>query len=188
MGDMTDAFMTAAVLMAVAQGESEITNIANQRVKESNRIAVMVEGQIFLQVSLTSHRKERKEVAVFSSWIELGKCGVETSELPDGIKIKGKDYQSLNGSSIACHDDHRIAMSFAVLGCLVKGIIITDKACVEKTYPEFWDHLERFMSVQVKVPKDYSVLSQTQQQDKSRKTLVIIGSNPSIHPPPFLPI
>jgi len=44
MGDMTDAFMTAAVLMAVANGTSQITNIANQRVKESNRIAVMVEG------------------------------------------------------------------------------------------------------------------------------------------------
>ena len=44
MGDMTDAFMTAAALMAVAKGTSRITNIANQRVKECNRIAVMVEG------------------------------------------------------------------------------------------------------------------------------------------------
>ena len=44
---MTDAFMTAAVLMAVAQGTSEIVNIANQRVKECNRIQVMVEGLLF---------------------------------------------------------------------------------------------------------------------------------------------
>jgi len=48
MGDMTDAFMTASVLMAVAKGRSTITNIANQRVKECNRIAAMVQGFTFV--------------------------------------------------------------------------------------------------------------------------------------------
>jgi len=45
---MTDAFMTASVLMAVAKGRSTITNIANQRVKECNRIAAMVQGFTFV--------------------------------------------------------------------------------------------------------------------------------------------
>ena len=42
MGDMTDTFMTVCALAAVAEGTTRITNIANQRVKECNRIAAMV--------------------------------------------------------------------------------------------------------------------------------------------------
>jgi pentafunctional AROM polypeptide len=49
--------------------------------------------------------------------------------------------QKLRGAVIKCWDDHRIAMSFGVLGCLLPGLIITEKECVEKTYPEYWDHL-----------------------------------------------
>jgi pentafunctional AROM polypeptide len=55
---MTDTFMTVAVLAAVAKGTTRIYNIANQRVKECNRIAAMV--------------------------TELGKCGVPARELEDG--------------------------------------------------------------------------------------------------------
>ena len=116
MESMTDAFMTAAVLAAVANGVTRILGVANQRVKECNRIAVMVS--------------------------ELGKCGVKCGELEDGIEIHGcGGVASMRGATIICHDDHRIAMSFGVLGCLLPGLLITEKECVEKTYPEFWDHL-----------------------------------------------
>eukprot|EP00002_Diphylleia_rotans_P020009 TRINITY_DN3877_c1_g2_i7.p1 TRINITY_DN3877_c1_g2~~TRINITY_DN3877_c1_g2_i7.p1 ORF type:complete len:1452 (+),score=294.87 TRINITY_DN3877_c1_g2_i7:52-4407(+) len=125
--NMTDAFMTAAVLAAVAQGITRITGIANQRVKECNRIAAMV--------------------------TELTKCGAIVSELPDGLEIHGQHPSALHGAPIHCYDDHRIAMSFAVLGCIIPGIIITDKFCVEKTYPEFWDDIQRFLQVRV-VPGD----------------------------------
>ncbi len=60
MATMTDTFMTVCALAAVAEGCTRITNIANQRVKECNRIAVMVQ--------------------------QLRKCGVRTDELPDGIE------------------------------------------------------------------------------------------------------
>eukprot|EP00123_Amoebidium_parasiticum_P017496 comp23872_c0_seq2/m.41864 comp23872_c0_seq2/g.41864 ORF comp23872_c0_seq2/g.41864 comp23872_c0_seq2/m.41864 type:complete len:823 (-) comp23872_c0_seq2:45-2513(-) len=124
---MTDAFMTAAVLAAVADGTSQLTGIANQRVKECDRLAVMVE--------------------------ELGKLGVKARELPDGIEIEGKAPNEIKGNVvIKCHDDHRIAMSFAVLGCRVSNILISEKHCVEKTYPEFWDHLESLLKVNLRVP------------------------------------
>jgi pentafunctional AROM polypeptide len=116
MESMTDAFMTAAVLAAVATGTTRILGVANQRVKECNRIQVMQ--------------------------VELTKCGVTCRELDDGIEIEGAGGVSkLRGAIIKCHDDHRIAMSFGVLGCLLPGLIITEKECVEKTYPEYWDHL-----------------------------------------------
>jgi pentafunctional AROM polypeptide len=126
MGDLTDAFMGAAALMAVAPGTSKIYGIANQRVKECNRIAVMRE--------------------------ELGKCGVVCTELPDGLVINGVDAKTLHGADIKCYNDHRIAMSFAVLGCKVPGINILEKHCVEKTYPQFWDDLKNIMGVAVGAP------------------------------------
>lgn len=128
MAATTDTFMTAAVLTATARkgSVSRITNIANQRVKECDRIAAMVS--------------------------ELSKCGVPCRELDTGIEIEGQgrdppEQLRTHGASIACYNDHRIAMSFGVLGCLWPNIRITDKDCVDKTYPEFWDELARIGSV-----------------------------------------
>eukprot|EP00906_Rhabdomonas_costata_P026554 RCo037837 len=126
MGDLTDAFMTAAVLAAVAPGVSRITGIANQRVKESDRISAMA--------------------------TELAKCGVRCLELPDGLEIHGQEASALHGAAVECYNDHRIAMSFAVLGCKVPGIVILDKDCVEKTYPEFWDDLRNVLGYSVTAP------------------------------------
>ncbi len=56
--------------------------------------------------------------------------------------VWGSVPESLHGAAIECFHDHRIAMSFAVLGCRVPEVVITDRECVEKTYPEFWLDLE----------------------------------------------
>eukprot|EP00045_Choanoeca_perplexa_P015942 m.207861 g.207861 ORF g.207861 m.207861 type:complete len:1320 (+) comp17124_c0_seq5:4748-8707(+) len=122
MGDITDTFMTAAVLMTTCPkgSVSRITNIANQRVKECNRIEAMI--------------------------AELGKCGVVCEELEDGLAIhgQGRDLPTAlhhGPVSIHCYKDHRIAMSFGVLGCHWPNIIISDKDCTDKTYPAFWDDI-----------------------------------------------
>lgn len=129
---MTDAFLTATVLAAVTSnpGGSEnitrITGIANQRVKECNRIAAMVH--------------------------ELTKFGVTASELPDGIQIHGKPIKDIKPpkEGVHCYDDHRIAMSFSVLSTVVpSGTIIQEKKCVEKTWPAWWDDLEGKMGVRL---------------------------------------
>jgi hypothetical protein len=44
--------------------------------------------------------------------------------------------------------------SFAVLGCAVPGIVISEKHCVEKTYPQFWDALQTELGVAVRVPTE----------------------------------
>nr|KAJ3423291.1 3-dehydroquinate dehydratase (3-dehydroquinase) [Polyrhizophydium stewartii] len=136
MEPMTDAFMTATVLAAIARNPGDadgnttrITGIANQRVKECDRIAAMVEQLAFF--------------------------GVSASELPDGIQIHGIDRAHLKHSApargVKCYDDHRIAMSFSVLACAVApqhkdGVIITEKKCVEKTWPSWWDTLENTLA------------------------------------------
>ncbi|ORZ06789.1 Shikimate dehydrogenase [Lobosporangium transversale] len=126
METMTDAFLTASVLAAVTQpatsggnNVTKISGIANQRVKECNRIAAMMH--------------------------ELGKFGVVTSEFDDGIIVHGHDIASLSPpkDGVKCYDDHRVAMSFSVLANVIPGgTIIREKKCVEKTWPTWWDDLE----------------------------------------------
>jgi pentafunctional AROM polypeptide len=137
MEPMTDAFLTASVLAAVATlpclpgreveglpaNGSRIYGIANQRVKECNRIKAMRD--------------------------ELAKFGVESDEFDDGIILFGKKWESLNtGVSVHCYDDHRVAMAHAVLGCLIDGTILEEKRCVEKTWPNFWDDLQNKIGIQ----------------------------------------
>ncbi|KAJ1762666.1 3-dehydroquinate dehydratase (3-dehydroquinase), partial [Coemansia sp. RSA 1752] len=125
MEPMTDAFLTAAVLAAVAAGGEDrvtrIRGIANQHVKECDRIEAMC--------------------------TELGKFGVETENLADGINVHARVLSELEASeapSVHCYDDHRVAMSFSVLACVVQsGAEICERRCVGKTWPSWWDVLAR---------------------------------------------
>lgn len=75
------------------------------------------------------------------------KFGVETDEFEDGIIIFGKQHTALSrGASVHCYDDHRVAMAFSVLACIIEQTIIEEKRCVEKTWPNFWDDLQNQVS------------------------------------------
>lgn len=153
MEPLTDTFMTAAVLMAVAEGTSRITGIANQRVKECNRIAAMV--------------------------AEFAKIGVVARELPDGLEIDGcaGDLSKLKTStavSIHCYNDHRIAMSFAVLSCVLPGLVIEDKECVDKTYPEFWVAMRNYLGMSIRPAPPVAADKQRRQFEPST-TVVLVG-------------
>ncbi|KAJ1965812.1 3-dehydroquinate dehydratase (3-dehydroquinase) [Dipsacomyces acuminosporus] len=123
MEPMTDAFLTAAALAAVAPGNKGITRIrgiANQHVKECDRIAAMCD--------------------------ELAKFGIEATNHPDGIDVYGKPIGELvkGTPSIHCYDDHRVAMSFSILSCVAPGgAEIRERRCVGKTWPQWWDVLAR---------------------------------------------
>ncbi|KAF7795466.1 hypothetical protein EIP86_006627 [Pleurotus ostreatoroseus] len=139
MEPMTDAFLTASVLAAVAAAPplkgrelvdaphvtaTRIVGIANQRVKECNRIQAMMD--------------------------QLAKFGVETRELPDGLEVYGKPMTELKqGVSVHCYDDHRVAMAFSVLGSVIKETVLEEKRCVEKTWPNWWDDLENKIGLHV---------------------------------------
>jgi pentafunctional AROM polypeptide len=68
---------------------------------------------------------------------------VETKELDDGLEIYGRPYTELKeGVIVHCYDDHRVAMAHSVLAAIVKGTVLDEKRCVEKTWPNWWDDLE----------------------------------------------
>ncbi len=113
---LPDAAMTVAVLAAFCPGETRLTNIANLRVKETDRLRALA--------------------------TELRKLGVAVTEYPDGLQIQGAP-DTLHGAEIATYDDHRMAMCFGMAGARLPGVHIQDPTCVAKTYPGFWDDLRQ---------------------------------------------
>ena len=109
LNNMPDMVPTLAILAAFRKGRTSITNVTHLRIKESNRLAAMV--------------------------TELNRIGIEAEELPDGLMIKGGKPAAAN---IQTYNDHRIAMSFAIAGLAVPGIEISDRKCVDKSFPDFW--------------------------------------------------
>jgi pentafunctional AROM polypeptide len=158
MEPMTDAFLTASVLGAVAQGtgpkhNTRIYGIANQRVKECNRILAMKD--------------------------ELGKFGVMCHEHDDGIEIDGINRANLRQppAGIFCYDDHRVAMSFSVLALAApKPTLILEKECVGKTWPGWWDTLSQTFSVRLEGKElDKSKRDVSSNQEKASASIFIIG-------------
>ena len=126
MADLTDAFLTLAVLAATAVGTTTISGIANQRVKECDRIHAVA--------------------------TELQRCGVPCAETPDGLIVTGLGTLSRDvtpPARIRCYDDHRVAMAFGVLACAWRGVVVSEPRCVDKTFPTFWNHLARVPGVVV---------------------------------------
>ncbi|MGQ4806836.1 3-phosphoshikimate 1-carboxyvinyltransferase [Candidatus Entotheonellaceae bacterium PAL068K] len=113
---LPDAAMTVTVLAAFCKGATRIHNVANLRVKETDRLHALA--------------------------TELRKLGVAVQELSDGLHIDGNP-DTLHGAEIATYDDHRMAMCFGMAGARLPGMRIHDPACVSKTYPGFWDDMQR---------------------------------------------
>jgi 3-phosphoshikimate 1-carboxyvinyltransferase len=117
MNALSDTVMTLAVVALFADGVSRIRNVAHIRHKESDRIDALA--------------------------VELRKLGATVDELPDGLVIAPPPPGRLHGARIATYDDHRMAMAFALAGLRIPGVTILDPGCVAKTYPGFWDDLDR---------------------------------------------
>lgn len=101
-----------AVLGALSQGTTRITNAQRARIKESDRL---------------------KAIST-----ELKVLGADIEELEDGLIIRGK--QMLKGGEVNSWNDHRIAMALAVASIRCKEpVIIRDSISVEKSYPNFWE-------------------------------------------------
>lgn len=110
MADIPDVVPTLAVVAAFARGRTVIRNVAHLKDKESDRLAAVV--------------------------AELGKMGIESGYDQNALWVQGGHPQA---AAIDCHNDHRIAMSFAIAGLRTPGISILDEACVQKSFPTFWD-------------------------------------------------
>lgn len=110
-----DEYPVLAVAAALADGITTISGAKELRHKESDRIAGMAQ--------------------------ELRKLGVQVEERDDGMRIEGR--RRLQGSQVKSYGDHRIAMALAVAGLVSEGgVEIDDSACVDISFPGFFDLLE----------------------------------------------
>jgi 3-phosphoshikimate 1-carboxyvinyltransferase len=105
-----DAAMTAAVLALFADAPSTLRNIANWRVKETDRLAAMAS--------------------------ELRKLGAAVEEGADFLKITPRPIRG--GMKIDTYDDHRMAMCFSLVALAGVPVAINDPACVAKTFPDYF--------------------------------------------------
>ncbi|MHB1949148.1 MAG: 3-phosphoshikimate 1-carboxyvinyltransferase [Gammaproteobacteria bacterium] len=117
MRDYSDVFMTLAAVAPFAKSPTTITNIGHTRLQESNRITVMRS--------------------------ELEKLHVKVEEGPDWLRIYPSEPKA---AVIDTHRDHRIAMSFSIIGLKVPGVVIDGAECVSKTCPEFFTLWEKLVT------------------------------------------
>jgi len=119
---MQDAVPTLAVLAAFNNTPVRFVGIANLRVKETDRIRAVANELNRILPGLAT--EEGDDLLVASD--------------PDlAGKLKGRNGRT----KIETYHDHRIAMSFALAGLRLPGIVILDPACTGKTYPGYWDML-----------------------------------------------
>jgi 3-phosphoshikimate 1-carboxyvinyltransferase len=109
MHDISDTVMTLAAIAPLAAGTTTIRNVANIRIKETDRLAATV--------------------------AELRRLGQQVRHGDDWLSIEPGPRSP---AVVECYSDHRMAMSFAVLGAAAGGVGIADPGCVSKTYPGFW--------------------------------------------------
>jgi 3-phosphoshikimate 1-carboxyvinyltransferase len=111
---MPDMAQTLAAVAVFADAPTRVRGVGFIRGHETDRVAAVVR--------------------------ELRRCGIDAWEQPDGFVVHPGIPQS---AQVATYDDHRMAMSFALLGLRVPGIEIEDPDCVAKTFPGYWDALDR---------------------------------------------
>ena len=100
-------------------------------------IAPFASGPVIMHgLGITRHHETDRLAAVTT---ELRRLGGAVEERPDGLTIHPA---TLHGGTVATYDDHRMAMSFALIGLRVPGIRIADPGCVAKTFPDFFERFK----------------------------------------------
>nr|AXH80377.1 5-enol-pyruvylshikimate-phosphate synthase [Conyza bonariensis]AXH80378.1 5-enol-pyruvylshikimate-phosphate synthase [Conyza bonariensis]AXH80379.1 5-enol-pyruvylshikimate-phosphate synthase [Conyza bonariensis]AXH80380.1 5-enol-pyruvylshikimate-phosphate synthase [Conyza bonariensis]AXH80381.1 5-enol-pyruvylshikimate-phosphate synthase [Conyza bonariensis] len=116
MNKMPDVAMTLAVVALYADGPTAIRDVASWRVKETERM-----------------------IAICT---ELRKLGATVEEGPDYCVITPPE--KLNVTAIDTYDDHRMAMAFSLAACAEVPVTIKDPGCTRKTFPDYFEVLERY--------------------------------------------
>jgi len=112
MNALSDTAPTLFVLGTFTRNAVRVRNIQHVRWQESDRLSAVA--------------------------TELGRLGVRVEEFPDGLVVHPS---TVTPTAVRTYDDHRIAMSFALLGLKVPGLRILDPGCVAKTFPNYFELL-----------------------------------------------
>jgi len=109
-----DIVQTLAVTACFAEGKTKIKNVANLRLKETDRLKALS--------------------------VELKKIGADVKEFQDGLEIIPGEIQH---AEISTYNDHRMAMSFALARLMNPKIKIRNQNCVKKSFPNFWSEFNK---------------------------------------------
>jgi 3-phosphoshikimate 1-carboxyvinyltransferase len=112
LADLSDTAQTLAAVAVFASGPTRVRGVGFTRAKETDRVAAVV--------------------------TELRRLGIDATEHEDGFEVHPGTPRS---GRVRTYGDHRMAMSFAVIGLGAPGVEICDPGCVAKTFPAFWDVL-----------------------------------------------
>ena len=116
MNAISDTVQTLSAVALFADGPTHIRGVAHNRHKETDRIGDLAR--------------------------ELRKFGARVEETEDGLSIHPPD--TVGSAVVETYNDHRMAMSLALVGLRVPNVVILNPACTGKTYPNYWSDLERF--------------------------------------------
>lgn len=124
MNSISDTVQTLAPVALFANGPTRIRGVAHNRHKETDRIGDLAK--------------------------ELRKVGGVVEEHEDGLTIcpPSNDQSSLRGATLETYHDHRMAMSFALLGLRIPGVVILDPRCTNKTFPQYFEVLGELIGQQ----------------------------------------
>ena len=117
MGNISDTVQTLSAVALFVPGTTKISNIAHNRVKETDRISDLA--------------------------TELRRLGADIVEHHDAMEI-GCDQ--LRAAEIETYNDHRMAMSLSLVGLRQPGVVIKDPGCVAKTYPNYFSEMDRVLN------------------------------------------
>jgi len=121
MSSMPDAVPTLAAVACFAGGRTVVTNVAHLRHKETDRLQALA--------------------------TELRRLGARVEETGDGLAIESGE---MLGTTVETYDDHRMAMSLALVGLRVPGVRVRDPECVAKSYPGFFEDLKQITTPPVR--------------------------------------
>jgi 3-phosphoshikimate 1-carboxyvinyltransferase len=109
---MIDEYPILAIMAAFARGTTAMHGLAELRVKESDRLAAIVQG--------------------------LRRCGVDAREEGDSLIVQGCDGPPPGGAAVETFEDHRIAMSFLVLGLGARApVAVNGAGMIATSFPGF---------------------------------------------------
>ena len=114
MNAISDVVQTLCGIAPFASEPVHVRNVAHMRIKETDRIDALV--------------------------TELQKLGVRVDMREDGLTVYPADH--IQPATLDTYDDHRMAMSLSLVGLKTPGVVINDPACVNKTFPTYFDVLE----------------------------------------------
>jgi 3-phosphoshikimate 1-carboxyvinyltransferase len=119
MNAISDTVQTLAPVALFAAGPTTIRGVGHIRHKETDRIGDLAR--------------------------ELRKFGATVDELDDGLRIEPPPAGQVRGATVETYHDHRMAMSLALPGLVVPGVVVLDPGCTAKTYPGYFDDLARLV-------------------------------------------